>query len=180
MNPALFSIPLEKFETLAEIIKLLRYLTNTSGHFMPLTESDVGKPRKYWTKKQKSWHKLAVVINEIRSVAPSSKLSGEKDAGKSKRAIYDFIPEARHMKTWFVADYQSPEDLFSGIRHQANIITIKRASKNILGADWGWIFEKIQKDRMNFVRSRGVQIEKMCMMICIEQKLLPKSVSIFY
>lgn len=160
MNPALFEIPLEKFETLAEIMKLLKYLMNTSGHFMPLTKEDVGKDRKYWTKKQKSWHKIAVVINEVRSVAPSSKLSGEKEAGKSKRAIYDFIPEARHMKCWFIADYQSPEDLFSGIRHQANIITLKRASRNILGGDWGWVFEKIDKDRMNFVRSKGFDVEK--------------------
>ena len=50
--------------------------------------------------------------------------------------------------------------MFSGIRHQANIITIKKASRNILGSDWGWIFEKIDKDRMNFVRSKGFDVEK--------------------
>jgi len=160
MNPSFFEIPLEKFETLAEMIKMLKYLMNTSGHFMPLSERDVGKARKYWTKKQKSWHKLAIIINEVRSVAPSSKLSGEKEAGKSKRAIYDFIPEARHMKAWFVADYQSPEDLFSGIRYQANNIVIKRASMNILGADWGWLFEKIKNDRLGLFRSQGGHAEK--------------------
>lgn len=161
MNPSFFEIPLEKFETLAEMVKMLKYLMNTSGHFMPLSEKKVGKARKYWTKKQKSWHKLAIVINEVRSVAPSSKLSGEKEAGKSKRAIYDFIPEARHMKAWFVADYQSPEDLFSGIRYQANNIVIKRASMNILGSDWGWLFEKIKNDRLGLFRSKTHQyIEK--------------------
>jgi hypothetical protein len=160
MNPALFEFALEKFETLAEMVKSLKYLMNTSGHFMPLTEDKVGKARKYWTRKQKSWHKLAIVINEVRSVAPSSKLSGEKEAGKSKRAIYDFIPEARHMKTWFIADYQNPEDLFSGIRYQANNIIIKRASMNILGGDWTWLFEKVKNDRLGLFRRMGEYVEK--------------------
>jgi len=160
MNPSFFEIPLEKFETLAEMIKMLKYLMNTSGHFMPLSERDVGKARKYWTKKQKSWHKLAIIINEVRSVAPSSKLSGEKEAGKSKRAIYDFIPEARHMKTWFVADYQNPSDLFAGIRYQSNNVIIKRGSRNILGEDWTWLFEKVKSDRLGLFRGKGMYVEK--------------------
>ena len=161
MNPALFELALDKFETLAEMIKMLKYLMITSGHFMQLTEKKVGKARKYWTRKQKSWHKIAIIINEVRSVAPSSKLSGEKEAGKSKRAIYDFIPEARHMKAWFIADYQNPEDLFSGIRYQANNVIIKRASMNILGGDWTWLFEKVKKDRIGFFRNyTGEYVEK--------------------
>ncbi len=161
MNPSFFEIPLEKFETLAEMIKMLKYLMNTSGHFMPLSEKKVGKKRKYWTRKQKSWHKLAIVINEVRSVAPSSKLSGEKEAGRSKRAIYDFIPEARHMKTWFIADYQNPSDLFAGIRYQSNNVIIKRGSRNILGEDWTWLFEKIKNDRLGLFRSyTGEYVEK--------------------
>ena len=100
MNPAIFD-GMDKFDTLTEIIRQIPHLMNKSGLFKPLTEKDVGKPRKYWTNQQKSWHKVAIVINELRSVAPSSRLSGERDSSKSKKAIYDYIPEARHMKTWF-------------------------------------------------------------------------------
>ena len=152
MNPAIFEGQVDKFETLAEIIKMMQHLMNKSGHFTPLKESDVGKAKKYWTKKQKSYHKIAIVINELRSVAPSSKLSGEAKSGLSKRAIYDLIPEARHFKLWFLGDYQSPQDLFSGVRYLANLIIIKRASKNILGDDWTWLYEKIEKDRLGFAK----------------------------
>jgi len=155
MNPAIFEGSIDKFETLAEIIKMMQYLMNKSGHFTPLKESDVGKPKKYWTKKQKSYHKIAIVINELRSVAPSSKLSGEAKAGLSKRAIYDLIPEARHFKLWFLGDYQSPQDLFSGVRFLANQIVIKRGSRNILGDDWTWLFDKVEKDRIGFAKKMG-------------------------
>ena len=153
MNPAIFD-GMDKFDTLTEIIRQLPYLMNKSGFFKPLTESDVGKPRKYWTNSQKSWHKVAIVINELRSVAPSSRLSGERDSSKSKKAIYDYIPEARHMKTWFLGDFQNPDDLYPGVRYQANVVVIKRASRNILGGDWTWLFDKIVGDRLGFLRKK--------------------------
>jgi len=160
MNPAIFEGSVDKFETLAEIIKMMQYLMNKSGHFVPLKESDVGKAKKYWTKKQKSYHKIVIVINELRSVAPSSKLSGETKAGLSKRAIYDLIPEARHFKIWFLGDYQSPQDLFSGVRYLANEIVIKRGSRNILGDDWTWLFDKVEKDRVGFARKFGGKLKE--------------------
>ena len=159
MNPAIFEGQVDKFETLAEIIKMMQYLMNKSGHFTPLKESDVGKAKRYWTKKQKSYHKIAIVINELRSVAPSSKLSGEKGASASKRSIYDLIPEARHFKIWFLGDYQSPQDLFSGVRYLANQIIIKRGSRNILGDDWTWLFDKVEKDRIGFARKFGGKLK---------------------
>jgi len=160
MNPAIFEYANDKFDTLAEIIRMIPYLMNKSGLFSPLSESDVGKAKKYWSKKHKSWHKIAIVINELRSVAPSSRLSGERESSKSKKAIYDFIPEARHMKTWFLGDYQNPDDLYAGVRYQSNIVVIKRASRNILGSDWTWLFEKIQKDRMGLLRKKGKHVER--------------------
>lgn len=153
MNPAIFD-GMDKFDTLTEIIRTIPYLMNKSGFFKPLTESDVGKPRKYWNNSQKSWHKVAIVINELRSVAPSSRLSGERDSSKSKKAIYDYIPEARHMKTWFLGDYQNPEDLYPGVRYQANVVVIKRASRSILGNDWSWLFDKIIGDRVGLFRKK--------------------------
>ena len=99
------------------------------------------------------------MINELRSVAPSSKLSGEKGASASKRSIYDLIPEARHFKIWFLGDYQSPQDLFSGVRYLANQIIIKRGSRNILGDDWTWLFDKVEKDRIGFARKFGGKLK---------------------
>lgn len=153
ISPAIFEGQMDKFETVAEIFRMIKWIMNSSGHFMELRESEHGS-RKKWTKKMKGWHKVVIVINELRSVSPSSKMHGEKGASASKKAIFDYIPEARHFKTWFLGDYQNPSDLFDGVRHQANLVIIKRASRNILGGDWGWLFDKVLKDRFGFIRGK--------------------------
>lgn len=153
ISPAIFEGQLDKFETIAEIFRMIKWVMNTSGHFMELKESEHGSKKK-WTKKMKGWHKVAIVINELRSVSPSSKMHGEKGASSSKKAIFDYIPEARHFKTWFLGDYQNPSDLYDGVRHQANLVIIKRASRNILGGDWGWLFDKVLRDRFGFIRGK--------------------------
>ena len=150
MNPAVFEGAVDKFDTITEIFRMISYLMNTSGHFSPLTENQVGKPIKYWTKKQLSWHKVAIILNELRSIAPSSNLSGEKDAGKSKKAIFDYIPEARHYRTWFIGDYQRPDDVYPTIRYNANVVVVKNGSRNILGDDWNWLFTSIENQQMKF------------------------------
>lgn len=154
MNPAIFDGVTDKFETLADIINYLPHLMHMSGHFMPLSEKKIGKKRESWSKWERNWEKIVIVINEIRSVAPSSRLSGENKAGISKKAIFDKIPEMRHLKAWFIADYQNPDDLYAGVRYQANNVIIKRASRNILGQDWIWMFDKIGKDRVNLFNHR--------------------------
>jgi len=152
MNPTLFEGEMDKFYTLAEIFRMIPNLMTRSGHFKPLTTNEVGKPRKYWSRKQKSWHKVAIVINEVRSVAPSSNLHGDKDAGISKKAVFGYVPEARHFKTWFLADYQDDSDLYSGIKKQGNLTIIKRGSRNILGENFSWLFAKVEYDRIGLVR----------------------------
>jgi len=151
MNPAIFEGQMDKFDTLAEMINHLPYLMHKSGHFMPLDD-----PK---DKYEKNHQNIVVVINELRSVAPSSRMHGEK-ATSSKKAIFDKIPEMRHMKTWFIADFQNPEDLYSGVRYQANIFIIKKASRNILGDDWKWLFDKVEHDRLRNARRHDNSIQR--------------------
>lgn len=172
MNPAIFEGGKDKFDTLTEIFRMIPSLMKKSGHFKPLTESDVGKPRKYWNKWQKSHHKVAIVINELRSVVPSSKIHGEKYASASKKAIFDYVPEARHFSTWFLGDYQDPEDLFGGVKKQANNVLVKRGSRNILGDDYKWLFDKVERDRLNLARKvyRARTLERIEHLRMIERK----------
>lgn len=151
MNPSIFEGTADKFETIAEIFRYIPFLMNNSGHFTKLDEDEYG-PENTWSKKQKGWHKVAIIINELRSVAPSSRLSGETNAGKSKKAIFDVVPEMRHMKTWFLGDYQNPDDLYAGVKHQANSIVIKNASRNLVGEDMAWIFDSVEKKRLSITR----------------------------
>ncbi len=152
MNPTIFEGTLDKFQTIEEVFRMLPWLMNVSGYFTELSESEVGKAKKYWTKKQRSWHKVAIVCNELRSIVPSSRLSGEASAGKSKKAIFDIVPEMRHMKCWFLGDYQNPEDLYSGVKHQSNAIVLKNASRNLVGEDMTWIFDSIEKRRLSITK----------------------------
>ena len=172
MNPSLFDGDMDKFFTLAEIFRIIPHLMTNSGHFKPLTVNDVGKARKFWTKKQKAWHKVAIVVNELRSIAPSSNLHGEKNAGVTKKAVFSYVPEARHFKSWFLGDYQDPEDLYSGIKKQANLTIIKRGSRNILGENFKWLFDKVEHDRMNLARRvyRHTYIENIAQLRAIENK----------
>ncbi len=172
MNPAIFEGIKDKFDTLTEIFRMIPYLMKKSGHFKPLTENEVGKSRKYWNKWQKSHHKVAIVINELRSVVPSSKMHGEKFASSSKKAIFDYVPEARHFSTWFLGDYQDPEDLYGGVKKQANNVHIKRGSRNILGDDYKWLFDRVERDRLGLARKvyRRRNIEKIEHLKALEWK----------
>lgn len=151
VTPLMFE-GMDKFDFVSEVFRYHTVLMNKSGHFKPLTEAEVGKAEKYWSKKQRNWHKVAIFMNEARSVTPSSKMHGEHGAGKSKRTVFDLVPEMRHMKTWYHTDYQNPSDIYDGIRPQSNFIIIKRTSLNLAGGDWKWFFEKIENDRFGFMK----------------------------
>jgi hypothetical protein len=151
MSPLFFD-GLDKFTTLEQIATYHAILMNTTGYFDMLTEKQVGKPYKQWSLKQKNYHKIALFIDEARSVVPSSKLHGEAGAGKSKKALFDKVPEMRHYKTWLHFLYQNPMDVYDGIRHNDNMTIMKRTSPQLAGADWKWVFDKIERDRFGFMK----------------------------
>lgn len=141
MNPMMFEDGNDKFRTVEFILRNIRKLT--MKHFKPLTAKDVGeKTREDMSVLQKGHHKLLMVLGEMKTLSPSSKLSGESGSGVTKKALYDMIGEARHWGIWLLGDYQSPEDLFSGVKHMADLFVIKRGTPKLLGDDWGHLFHK--------------------------------------
>ena len=86
--------------------------------------------------------------------------------------MFSFVPEARHFKTWFLGDYQDPEDLYSGIKKQGNLTIIRRGSRNILGENFKWLFDKVEHDRINLARRvyRRTYIENIAQLRAIENK----------
>ena len=151
MSPLFFEGQ-DKFVTLGEIASYHPILMNTSGHFNELTEKEVGKPYKYWSLKQKNHHLMTIFIDEARSVIPSSKLHGEQGAGKSKRNLFDKVPEMRHFKTFLYLIFQNPMDIYDGIRSQENFAIYKQTHPRLAGSDSKWIFDKIESDRFGFMR----------------------------
>lgn len=155
-NPRMFAGD-DKFRTLAAEINSLPAITQK--HFIPLTEEQVGKPRYQWSKYELSYAKLAIGLGELKTIAPSHKLSGEQKSSDTKRALFDKIGEWTHWNMWLVGDYQNPEDLYSGVRYQSDYIVIKRASRNLLGSDFAWLFDDIEENRKKMYMRLGISEE---------------------
>ncbi|MDE1868046.1 MAG: hypothetical protein KGI08_10110, partial [Thaumarchaeota archaeon] len=133
---------LEKYTLVAEILKYLPELSQRD--FAPLR---LDKPRSEYTPKEKSWHKISVIANEVRALAPSNRLSAEPESSVSKRAWFGFLPERRHSKCWVKADMQSSEDFFVGSRNQNDLWVVKRITVALLGEAFQWLQDAIMDKR---------------------------------
>lgn len=161
MNPATFATPKDTFSTVAIALDLFKN-SLMMKHYRNLDEKEVAQmrgvtepvPISQWTKQEKNWHKLVLVINEVRSLAPSVRLSGDKESTETKRKLFNLIPIMRHLRIWGIIDYQQPEDLFVGVRNLANVVVLKRGSDLIFGEDWAWFAEKLEYDRENIIQYR--------------------------
>ncbi len=136
----------EKYGTTSEILRNLQALSQTE--LFSKYHSDV--PRKQWSVWQKSQHKIAIIINEVRAMAPSGKLSGDIESGVSKRSFYNYLPEGRHNKSWIVFDLQSVSDMHEGSKKQVDIRIVKRSTPMLLGEDLGWLKTVVDK-RIKFL-----------------------------
>lgn len=142
---------LEKYTVVAES---LRYLPELSQKDCAPLRLD--KPSTKWTVKEKSHHKISIVANEVRSLAPSNRLSSEPESSISKRSWFGFLPERRHSKCWVKADMQSADDFFIGARNQGDIWFVKRITTGLLGQGFEWLEKEILEYRFgifNFYKS---------------------------
>jgi len=137
---------LERYTVIAESV---RYIPELSQNDFVQLELD--KPRSEWTNKEKSYHRIAVIANEIREFAPSVRLSGDSESAISKKAWFNFVPVSRHNKTWIVGDLQSPQDLFIGVRNQDDLQILKRNTPKRLGEDFADLIQDIRNERIKRV-----------------------------
>jgi len=147
---------LEKYSTVAEF---LRFTQDT------LTKSELfkvhdGDPESA-TPQQLANHKKFYMFQELRAMCPSAKLSGEKQSGVSKRAMYNFMPERRHAKTWIGADGQSPDDVFDGVRNQFSQLKVfKRITIDLIGTENERFFNRIDNICNNYFENWGLDSKK--------------------
>ena len=136
----------EKYGTVAEILRNFQALAQTE--LFSKYHSD--RPRNEWSVWQKSQQKLAIITNEVRAMAPTKTFSGDPESSVSKRAFYNYLPEARHNKSWIVFDLQSPSDMFEGARKQVDIRIVKRSTPMLLGEELKWLNAQID-NRVKFL-----------------------------
>ena len=141
---------LEMYTTDAEFVNYLPDLVQKDFARLKLD-----KPVSDWLPKERSHWKIALFLGEVRELAPSAKLSGDPESGISKRALYNFMPKSRHQHCWVFMDLQAASDMFTGVRQQNDIRIVKRSTKDILGDEFGWFYDKIEKIRESIVESKG-------------------------
>src|SRR3990167_7357247 len=153
MNPLMFLDESDKFQTMGYIMSRIKVWVDL--YFQPNTPESVARlrgvsqpvPKEQWTKIERSWDKICMILAEIRTIAPPHKFSPEQKSNLSKRPIIDMIPELRHFRVWLLGDLQSPDDLNDSVRPMADHVVIKRASKEVLGDDWSSFYNMIEKSR---------------------------------
>lgn len=172
VTPQIFEGDKDKFLVVGKIFELIPDIADE--YFQKLTPEQVGQMRgvdhpvpeegtatdKPWTPREKSWNKILIVANELGTIAPNNKYSRQVESKNAKRPIVDMIPELRHMGSgvWFLGDLQNPDDLNSSVRPQANNVIVKRATKELLGAEFEPFFRKIAEVRYNEFLKFGFEV----------------------
>jgi len=154
MNPMFYPNEYHKYRTMEIIIRCLGRMMYT--HFRPLTEKEVGKPRDKWSRFQRNHHRVGVVMREFGEVT-AAVLKGENQSTMAKKALLDYIRQTRHYNISLICVYQRPDDVFSGIRDQADIFIIKRSPRKLLGDAWKWMFDDIENRREKIIFKYGLQ-----------------------
>ena len=145
-----------KYTTIAEWIRFLPVLAQTVFVIPKLN-----KLRSEWTGKEKSWHKNAPIIPEVRDVAPSKDLSGDPESQISKRALFHWMAKSRHTKSFPVMNSQSIMDVLEKMNKQNDITIVKRSSdKNLGKVGLMWFKERIIDDRFGQLTKWGFDIEE--------------------
>lgn len=143
---------LEKYSVIAEGLKF----TQDELAFDPMFDVYDGDPESA-TPQQLANHKKMYMFTELRALAPSAKLSGEKESGVSKRALYNFMPVRRHMKTWVIGDSQSPSDIFDGVRNQFSELKVfKRITPDLIGVENEKFYQKIDNTVNTYLENLGI------------------------
>lgn len=153
INPLMFLNENHKFSTVSYIIERLKFFADQ--YFQPMTPESVAKfrgvkqpvPKEEWTKMERSYDKIHLVLTEIRTLAPSNKYSPEILSSKTKRQLVDFASESRHFRISLTADLQNIDDLNSSIKPLSDYVVIKRSGRNLLGDEYGWFLDLIEKKR---------------------------------
>ena len=114
---------------------ILRQIRNIAyKHFQPLTEEQVGRPKKDWTVQELSWHRTAIIIREASELLQQgTKGDFSGDSLLSKKSMMGLVKKSRHESVNLILDTQRYSDLFPPIRENLDVLIIKHTSEKLLG-----------------------------------------------
>lgn len=150
--PKFFTSEYHKYRTLEIILDNLGDIILET--FIPHTEASLGKPKEEWTIAEKNHHRSVILMREAGEISASS-LKSENSSVLVKKKVLKLCRVARHFNISMLLDAQRAEDIFNGVRSQANTILLKRTPNKLLGDELKWVREYIDDKRNAFFESYG-------------------------
>jgi len=154
--PALFPNSFSKNRTLGIIIEGLPDIMDI--HFKPLTEKELGKPKKEWTNSEKNYHQLCMLLREVGELAEDG-LYSDTNAKFIKRHIQKIVRVSRHHHISILFDLQRLEDFSKKIRSQVSSIILRRTPNKLLGDELQYAKEWIESQQNKMFERFGYSDE---------------------
>ena len=148
--PALFPNSFSKNRTLGVIIDGLPEIMDRN--FVPHTENDLGKPIDKWTKYEKNYHQVCVLLREVGELAEDG-MYADPNAKFVKRPIQKIVRVSRHHHISILFDLQRLEDFSKKMRTQVNTIILKRTPNKLLGEELKFVKDWTEQQQ-NFIFSK--------------------------
>ncbi|MBL7015239.1 MAG: hypothetical protein ISR79_02615 [Nitrosopumilus sp.] len=156
--PALFPSSFSKNRTLGVIIEGLPSIMD--NHFIPHTENDLGKPKEKWTKYEKNYHQLCVLLREVGELAEDG-MYADPNAKYVKRPIQKIVRVSRHHHISILFDLQRLEDFSKKMRTQVNTIILKRTPNKLLGEELKFVKDWVEQQQSFIFNKHGKNEETM-------------------
>ena len=145
--PALFPTSFSKNRTLGVIIDGLPRIMDK--HFVPHTVEDLGKPEERWTKYEKNYHQLCLLLREVGELAEDGMYS-DPNAKYVKRPIQRIVRVSRHHHISILFDLQRLEDFSKKMRTQVSTVILKRTPNKLLGEELKFVKDWTEQQQ-NFI-----------------------------
>jgi len=150
--PALFPNSFSKNRTLGILIEGLPDIMSID--FKPFTEKELGKPESSWTKYEKNYHRVCMLLREVGELAEDGMYS-DPNAKWIKRQIQGIVRRSRHIHLSILFDLQRLEDFSKKIRTQVNSIILKRTPNKLLGDELQYAKEWIESQQNKMFERYG-------------------------
>ncbi len=156
--PALFPSSFSKNRTLGVIIEGLP--TIMDNNFIPHTETELMKPKDEWTKYEKNYHQVCVLLREVGELAEDG-MYADPNAKYVKRPIQKIVRVSRHHHISILFDLQRLEDFSKKMRTQVNTVILKRTPNKLLGEELKFVKDWVEQQQNFIFNKHGKNDETM-------------------
>ena len=128
------------------------------AHFKAYTENELGKPKEQWTKYEKNYQQMCMLLREVGSIAEDG-LYGDPNAKFIKRHLQKIIRVSRHSHLSMLYDLQKLTDFSKKSRSNVSGIILKRTPNKLLAEELEFVKEWIEEQQNKMFERYGYSEE---------------------